>query len=202
MQYSKTLAVALYVAAHATGLSADTSWDGFYMGLSLDAARTNASISGTNAHSREAKNASLGAYAGFNRSSAGGFVWGAEIGISGAENTPNLSGGGLGSSEFSGKFIINPRLRAGITTGNLFLYGTAGVGISDAVLRTSGSTGKDLAIGVSYGIGAEMKLGNNWSTRVDLTRMDLGRANQSFNGQNRGTNVKMDKITIGLTKSF
>ena len=82
MQYSKTLAVALCVAAHATGLSADTSWDGFYMGLSLDAARTNASISGTNAHSREAKNASLGAYAGFNRSSAGGFVWGAEIGIS------------------------------------------------------------------------------------------------------------------------
>ena len=202
MQHSKFLAAALCVAVHGSALSADTNWEGFYMGLSLDAARTNASIAGSTSHSRTARSASVGAYAGFNRSASNGLLWGAEIGLSSAENLPNLSGDGLGTSEFSGKFLLNPRLRAGITTGNLFLYGTAGIGISDAVLRPAGSTGSDLAIGVSYGIGAEMKLGNNWSTRLDISRMDLGRSNQSFNAQSRNTNVKVDKITIGLTKSF
>jgi hypothetical protein len=131
-----------------------------------------------------------------------GLVWGGEIGLSSAENTPNLSTGALGTTEFNGKFVINPRLRAGFATGNLFLYGTAGVAISDAVVRSAGATTKDYTMGVSYGIGAEMKIGNGWSTRFDLTRTDLGQKNQSFNGLTRDTNVKMDKITIGLTKSF
>jgi len=73
---------------------------------------------------------------------------------------------------------------------------------SDAVVRSAGATTKDYTMGVSYGIGAEMKIGNGWSTRLDLTRTDLGQKNQSFNGLTRDTNVKMDKITIGLTKSF
>lgn len=202
MQYSKILAAALCVAAHGSALSADSSWDGFYMGLTLDAARTNATIAGTAGHSRKSQAAGLGAYAGFNRSTNSGLVWGGEIGLSSAENTPNLSTGALGTTEFNGKFVINPRLRAGFATGNLFLYGTAGVAISDAVVRSAVATTKDYTMGVSYGIGAEMKIGNGWSTRLDLTRTDLGQKNQSFNGLTRDTNVKMDKITIGLTKSF
>lgn len=202
MQYTKILTAALCVAAYVTPLSADTSWDGFYMGLSLDAARTNASIKNTNTHSRKTQNASLGAYAGFNKSTKSGLIWGGEVAISPVEKAANLSGGGLGSSEFAGKILINPRLRAGFATGNIFVYGTAGVAISDAVVRQAGSTSKDYAMGVSYGLGAEMKLGNNWSTRLDITRTDLGLKDQSFNGQSRDTIVKMDKITLGLTKKF
>ena len=202
MQYSKILAAALCVAVHASALSADSSWDGFYMGLSLDAARTNASVGGIGAQSRKSEAASLGAYAGFNRSTNSGLIWGGEIGLSAAESTPNLTTGALGTTEFNGKFVVNPRLRAGFATGNLFLYGTAGVAISDAVVRSAGATTTDYAMGVSYGIGAEMKMGNGWSTRLDLTRTDLGQKAQNFNGLTRDTNVKMDKITLGLTKSF
>lgn len=202
MQYSKILAAALCFAAHGSALSADSSWDGFYMGLSLDGARTNAAITGTGGHARKSQAASLGAYAGFNRSTKSGLIWGGEVGLSSTESTPNLSSAALGTSEFNGKFVINPRLRAGFATGNLFLYGTAGVALSDAVIRSAGTTSKDYTMGVSYGIGAEMKIGNGWSTRLDLSRMDLGQKNQSFNGLTRDTKVKMDKITIGLTKSF
>lgn len=127
---------------------------------------------------------------------------GGELGVTSFETTQNLTGGGLGTSEFNGKFLINPRLRAGFATGNLFIYGTAGVALSDAVIRTAGATSKDYALGVSYGIGAEMNLGNSWSTRLDLTRTDLGMASQNFGGQTRDTIVKMDKITLGLTKKF
>lgn len=76
MQYSKILDAALCVAAHANALSADTSWDGFYMGLSLDAAHTNASIAGTASHTRNTQSASIGAYAGFNRTAKNGLIWG------------------------------------------------------------------------------------------------------------------------------
>ena len=202
MQYTKILAAALCVAAHGSALSADSSWDGFYMGLSLDGARTNASITGNAGHSRKSQAASLGAYAGFNRSTNSGLIWGGEIGLSGVESTPNLTNPTLGTSEFSGKYVINPRLRAGFATGNVFLYGTAGVAISDAVVRSAGATTKDIAMGVSYGVGAELKMGNGWSTRLDLSRTDLGQKGQSFNGLTRDTTVKMDKITLGLTKKF
>lgn len=61
MQYCKIITAALCVAVHTSPLSADMSWDGFYMGLSLDAARTNASISGTTTHSRKSESASVAA---------------------------------------------------------------------------------------------------------------------------------------------
>lgn len=178
MQYSKILAAALCVAVHGSALFADSSWDGFYMGLSLDGTSTSASVRGIGSQSRKSQTASLGACAGFNRSSESGLIWGGEIGLSAAESTPNLTTGALGTTEFNGKFVVNPRLRAGSATGNLFLYGTAGVALSDAVVRSAGATTKDYTMGVSYGIGAEMKMGNGWSTRLDLTRTDLGQKNQ------------------------
>ncbi|MGH1577239.1 porin family protein [Planktotalea sp.] len=202
MQHSKILAVTLSVAALATPMSADGSWDGFYAGLSLDATRSKAGISGTAAHDRNDTFATLGAYGGFNRTTQRGLIWGGEIGISGLPSGANASGGGLGTSEFKGKYLITPRLRAGFATDKVFFYGIAGLGISDAVVRRAGATSTDVVIGVNYGLGAEMKLGNNWSTRLDITRTDLGIPDQSFGAQKRDTKVKIDKITFGLTKNF
>lgn len=202
MQHSKILAAALCVAVHTTALSAEGSWDGFYAGISLDAARSEAGVSGTAAHDRKEQIATLGAYAGFNRSARGGLVWGGEIALSALNAGKNTAGGGIGTTEFKGKYLVTPRLRAGYATEKFFVYGLAGLGISDAVVRSAGATSTDMAIGISYGVGAEMKLGNNWSTRLDITRTDLGLKNQNFGGLRRDTNTTFDKITLGLTKSF
>lgn len=202
MQYRKSLIGALCLATFGSTVSAEPSWDGFYAGLSLEATRGAASIAGTNAHDRNTRSAGIGAYAGFNRTARSGLVWGGELGISPIDSAANKTGGGLGTSEFKGTYLITPRMRAGFTTGNLFLYGTAGFGISNATMRSSPATTKEMVVGISYGIGAEMKLANNWSTRLDISRTDLGVSGQSFNGQSRKTSVMIDKITFGLSKNF
>ncbi len=198
-------ALLLSIAALAASFSpavADTDWEGFYAGLSLDGSKTKASAGGAAGHGYNSKEASLGLYLGKNYVTRSGLVWGPELSLKALGNSGTATGAGLGTTDFKGSFVATPKIRAGFARGKALFYGTIGLGITDAGVVPAGTSDKDFHIGTVYGLGAEFDIGNGWATRVEATVFDLGSPDKNYSGTTAAMGYKSKTLTLGLSRKF
>lgn len=195
------LSIASFAAA-TTPAFAETDWEGFYAGLSLDASKSSASAGGAAGHNYKSKEAAIGLYVGKNYATRSGIVWGPEFSLKGLGNSGTQTGAGLGTTNFKGSFIAAPKIRAGFTRGNALFYGTVGLGITDASVQPAGATGKSLYVGGVYGVGAEFAVGNGWSTRIEATAYDFSSSDETFGGTTAAMGYKSKTLSLGLSKKF
>ncbi len=193
---------AAIVAGFAIETQAQDRWEGYYAGLSLDAKITSGSVGGNANHNYSEKNALIGIYAGRNFVTASGLVWGPEISLAPFDLTGSRTDAVNGTSNISGGLLITPKIRGGFATDTAYYYGTIGYGLTDAGIKPAGATGKDWNRGLAYGIGAEFALNDKWATRVEMMRYDLGGRSYDFNGNREKIDLKVNVITLGITRGF
>lgn len=204
MHYRIVLLATVISVGFSVKAQAQDHWSGFYGGISLNAPRTSVDIGSntTHRHKSTTNEAIAGVYAGYNFTRAGGLVWGPELGLVMLSNKGRKTDAALGTSNFKGSFLLTPRLRAGWASDRFYFYGAAGFGVTDAGARPAGASGKDIYVGVTYGLGVEMAIKNGWSTRIEMMSYDFGNAAQTFNGSRQKVENKMRTISIGLSRKF
>lgn len=70
-------------------------------------------------------------------------------------------------------WTLSARARAGVLVfPSLFIYGVAGVGAIDSMLSTNGNWSRETMAGLQLGVGAEFKLLEQLSLRVDYIHTD------------------------------
>lgn len=214
-------ASSLGVPALAADLGADTAedygsdplshWRGGYVGLTLGASGAGANISRGSGKDLELGSGALGlgAVAGYNftpsgGSSRGGFLWGFEADIASLGGSDKKNDGVLGTAKFNANWLASARLRAGYAWERLYIYGTAGLAVSDieAFDRNAKKNGTDLRAGLAYGLGAEYAFSENWSGRLEGIAYGFGDADQEFSGVKRKTELGAATIRLGITHKF
>lgn len=184
-------------------VQAQDAWRGAYVGLSAEAGKTTGQIDGSGGHSYDAEGATLGLYGGYNFAKPGSnFVWGPELALSGFGADESVNSATLGTSDFSGSFVLSARLRAGYATQKTYFYGIAGLAMTDGGIRPAGNRETDLTTAPQIGLGAEFAMANGWSTRIDATQTKLDGRSYSFNGSQREVSTKLRRISIGLSRNF
>ncbi len=208
MKRSCTIEQVLLATSIAVGFSvkaqAQDNWSGFYGGISLNAPRSSVDIGSNTTHRYKSSTNEViaGIYGGYNFTRPGGLVWGPELGLMALSNKGSKTDAALGTSNFKGSFLLTPRLRAGWASEKFYFYGAAGFGITDAGARPAGARGKEVYIGVTYGLGVEMAIRNGWSARIEAMNYDFGNPAQTFNGSSQKVENKMRVISIGLSRRF
>lgn len=181
---------------------AQDNWAGFYGGISIDAVRGTSEVGSSRVHAYTEKAAGVGIYGGYNIVRNNGFVWGPEVALSGISTGGTRSGDGLGDSSYDGGFLLNPRLRGGYATDTMFFYGILGLSMTDAMARPAGTSGKDVVISPSIGVGVEFAIGNDWSTKVEAVHHKFDSPEFDFGGTTTRSDNELTQITIGLSRKF
>ena len=203
MYYMTAMAAFIATMFFTIAAQAQSSWEGFYGGLSLDANQAKSRVGASTAHSYKEKSALLGLFAGYNFSNGSGFVWGPEVALTGLSVDGKKTDAALGTSVQSGSYLLQTKLRAGWASDRLFAYGIAGVGMTNASLRPQGTGSKRHTGGLTYGLGVEMALGDGaWSTRLEATSTDLGSETYSFNGSSQKASMKLRRLSLGIARKF
>lgn len=203
MYYMTAMAAFIATMFLTVAAQAQSSWEGFYGGLSIDANQVKSNVGSNATHRNKEKSGLLGLYTGYNFSNGSGFVWGPEVALTGLSIDATKTDAALGTSVQSGSYLLQGKLRAGWASDRLFAYGVAGVGMTNASLRPQGTGSKRHTTGLTYGLGLEMALGNGaWSTRIEATSTDMGGDTYSFNGSSQKTSMKLRRLTLGLSRKF
>ena len=99
-------------------------------------------------------------------------------------------------------FVGSTRIRAGYAWERFYLYGTAGLAVSDFAVKPAGNNKKEIRIGGVVGIGGELKLRDQWSMRVEALAYDFGDQDYVFSGTKRNTQQGMATFRLGLSRKF
>lgn len=176
-----TLATTGMVSATAimAGAASAQDFDGFYMGVSVS------SLSGDNPWDPSWSNdyqmesdATAGMFVGFNKRVGGGnLVVGGELALQGS--TPGDENNDADSEEYGITSAIDLKARLGTVVSMgaspVLLYGFAG--LSSVNFNNYYAAGYS-APGVNYGVGAEMKVGQNFGIGLEV----LGRSMDAYQG--------------------
>ena len=126
-----------------------------------------------------------------------GFVGGVQAGYN-WQNGPWVFGiegdfQGNGASDtfapwkFSNPWFGTVRGRAGYALNNVLLYGTAGLAFGELTGQTFGSLSESHTnAGWTVGLGAEVGLAQNWSSKVEYLYVDLNDSNFTITGAQNG----------------
>ena len=180
-------------------------WTGFYAGGLVGYGLGTTRVHGdAGAFSSDQGGALLGALGGYNWS-ARGFVAGLE-----AEGKASwLSGDArVGAADLSQRlrWMGTVRARAGyLVAPALLVYGLAGVSAADVRLSGAllgGGTSEQIFLGLQVGGGAEMKLTEQWSLRVDYTYTNFGRDQIGPVGYSNGYDPSVHALQAAITYRF
>jgi opacity protein-like surface antigen len=196
------LSGAIILGFTAQNAAAQERWSGAYGGLSLSLNATDSSVKRSAAHRYESDVISLGFHGGYNFAKQNGFVWGADILLTGLDASGRRTDAALGSSKSKGSFLLSPRVRVGYATEKVFFYGLLGLGLSDVGIKASGSGGTDLVLGGAIGVGMEFATSDKWSIRVEAVSYDLGISGRTINGVRTSQNNNIQQLSIGLSRKF
>jgi outer membrane immunogenic protein len=136
-----------------------------------------------------------GAEAGFNWQ-RGNFVYGAEtdINLSGAEDT-------FAPWQFSNPWFGTLRGRAGVTIGNVLIYGTAGLAYGGLTADTSANLSEShTSVGWVAGGGAEVGFTPHWSGKAEWLYLDYADRNFSVTGTTNGLSTNL--LRLGVNYHF
>lgn len=147
----------------------------------------------------------LGAIAGYN--------WRARswiVGLEGEFKGFNLDGSHLSpalSSTMDLNWMGSVRVRAGyLVAPALLIYATGGVAWTNYDLKVStplvSASANTTSLGWQIGVGAEMKLTEQWSLRLDYLYTDLGKTDVLTPGMSNTYSPDVQTIQLGLTYRF
>ncbi|WP_300062148.1 outer membrane protein [uncultured Roseobacter sp.] len=202
MNYRELFLFGGIMVALAVPADAQDRWTGYYFGLSIDSVETDSQVDGSSVHDLSDEGTNLGIYAGYGIRRGRNFVWTPEVTLSRLETNGGASDATLGTTDFDGSFLLEPRIRAGYATERFYLYGILGLGITDAGLRPAGSDEDELIGSFGLGVGAEVAINDQWSTRVEAIHREWNASKQDFNGRLRETETDTTVLRIGLTRRF
>ncbi|MEE9375939.1 MAG: outer membrane beta-barrel protein [Rhizobiaceae bacterium] len=185
-------------------------WSGFYAGVNVDIlaglARAETGAGNPDFKNKHAK-AFGGLHLGYNFAPSGdidngGWMFGLEADYSKGNIGENKTDPILGNVKTVGTFTSSVRARAGFAWESLYLYGTAGIAVSDYNLKAASDTSKEVRLGLAAGLGAEFALSDNWSMRGEVIGYNFGDRIYTFNGTQRKVDLKTMTFRIGLTRKF
>ena len=125
----------------------------------------------------------------------GQFVFGAEtdISLSGADDT-------FAPWQFSNPWFGTLRGRAGVTIGNVLLFGTAGLAYGDLRVESSNLTESHTSLGWAAGAGMEVAFTPRWSAKAEWLYLDLADRAYSLTGANNGLATNL--LRLGVNYHF
>ncbi len=177
-------------------------WQGLYGGVALAGQDVTAKVERSAVHRYSKDGVSLGAYGGMNFVSGNGFVWGPDVLLTSLSTPGARIGEGLGTSSFSGTFLLSPRIRLGFATDRAMIYGVLGLGITDATVRSTRSDGGKIIARSAYGVGVEIATSEFWSLRAEAVTYNLNVDDRNFGFRTRDIDGDIGQVTIGLTRKF
>ena len=176
-----------------------TPWTGGYIGLSLGRSWGSTRIDTNSGNfTLDSNGGQIGGYAGYTWQS-GRFVIGGEVELDGG----NLRGSNVNVSQDL-NWMASVRGRAGfLLAPPLYVYGLAGVAWANMDVTANGFTrGQDFT-GFQVGAGAEYKLHQNWSLRLDYIYTGLGSERRDFpTGGSRHVEPDFSTVRGGLSFRF
>lgn len=195
------LAGAILVALTLTA-DAQERWTGGYVGLSIDHTDTSSQVQNSTVHDLSDEATGVGIYAGYGILRGQNFVWTPEFVLSRLDTNGTATDAALGTTNFDGSFLLEPRIRAGYATEKAYFYGILGLGITDAGMRPAKLDDDDLIGSFGLGLGAEVAINEQWSTRLEAVHYEWQASKQNFNGSFRETETDTTVLRIGLTRRF
>lgn len=175
-----------------------TPWTGGYVGLSLGRSWGSTRIdTSTGNFTLDSNGGQIGAYAGYTWQS-GLFVLGGEAEL----NTGNLKGTNVHISQDM-NWMGAVRARAGVLVAPpLYVYGLAGVAWTDMTIRANGIERDQSFAGFQLGAGAEYRIHNNWSLRLDYIYTGLGAEKRDFPTSSQQVDPDFHTVRAGLSFRF
>jgi outer membrane immunogenic protein len=175
-----------------------TPWTGGYVGLSVGRSWGSTRVD-TNAGNFTVgtNGAQIGGYAGYTWQS-GLFVLGGEAELS----VGNLKGSNVNISQDM-NWMGAVRARAGVLVAPpLYVYGLAGVAWTDMTIKANGIERDQSFAGFQLGAGAEYKLLQNWSLRLDYIYTGLGAEKRDFPTSSQQVDPDFHTVRAGLSFRF
>lgn len=175
-----------------------TPWTGGYIGLSLGRAWGSTRVdTNTGNFTVDTNGGQVSGYAGYTWQS-GAFVIGGEA---------ELTGGTLEGSNVNISQDLNwmgaLRARAGVLIAPpLYVYGLAGVAYTDLTVRANGLERDQDFIGLQVGAGAEYRLHQNWSLRLDYLYTGLSSEKRDFPTSSQQVEPDFHTVRAGLMFRF
>lgn len=184
-------------------------WAGLYAGINADLVGTVAEINrgpGIGNYTSNQANAMFGVHLGYNlapygNGRNGGWMFGAEVDASVGRFSKRKADRVLGAVELDGRFLASARLRGGYAWESFFLYGTAGLALTDIDVKPA-RAGNDIRAGLAVGIGAEYALNDNWTARFEAVGYRFGDDKHRFAGTGRTVDFDMAKLRVGFSRRF
>ncbi len=181
---------------------AQDAMEGFYGGLSLVFNDFQTDVGSNDVHEHDDDSAALGVYGGYLFVHDSGFVWGPEVMFTGLGVDSEKTDADLGTSKAKAGWLLSPRLRGGVMLGNSFFYGLAGLGITEAGAKPDDNDDTDINVSGALGVGVELAISDQWSTRGEVVTYGWDGRDYRFNGSKENVDTRLNQITFGLTRKF
>lgn len=186
------------------------NWTGPYLGLTLGAQATAATIDdGANGEDLDLDDSglSIGVLGGYNfspfgRSESGQWLIGAEVDAQFLGSDDSASDSVLGTATLDSSWVASTRVRAGYAWENLHLYGTAGLALSDIQVETRGDDDDGVRAGLALGLGAEYAINEHWSGRLEGMSYSFGEDDRRISGSDHDIGIGAAVIRIGVSRRF
>ncbi|MEP0519206.1 MAG: porin family protein [Hyphomicrobiales bacterium] len=181
-------------------------WTGAYAGVSLGSMGAATGVergAGNSDFESDDGSFMFGGFVGYNfRPFSGGWLIGTELDVAVGDIELNKTDAILGNTETTGNFISSLQIRAGYAWQRVFIYGTAGLAVTDIDLSPQGNGDDDIRAGIALGVGAEFAINEKWSTRLDATGYGFGKDDENFNGTNRDVVIGAGTLRAGILRRF
>ena len=183
------------------------TWTGGYVGLQGGYGWANLGVDGTGFAIDDLNGGLFGGYAGYNWQSEA-WVFGAEGDINGVWNDQNFAGPFPTSVDIGTDWLASLRGRLGYAYDRTLIFGTAGVGWTEATTDINfggGATlsGSDTFTGWTLGGGVEYAFTDNWIGRAEYRYYDFG--DRDLDGIGAGLaslDLNTSTFTVGAAYKF
>ncbi len=215
---AKSLSSLILLSLAAFFLSQDTAtaqevkdnWTGPYLGLTLGAQGTAASIdNGANGNDLDLDDGGLaiGLVGGYNfspfgRSASGQWLIGAEVDAQFLGSDDSASDSVIGNASLDSRWVASTRVRAGYAWEVLHLDGTAGLALSDIHVKTAGDDDDGVRAGLALGLGAELAINEDWSGRLEGISYSFGEDDRNIAGSEHDIGIGAAVLRIGVSRRF
>lgn len=187
-----------------------TSWSGAYAGLSVGGYGIGFGVDrGGSEFDAAESGMGAGGYFGYNFGTPfvnyGGGHW--MFGVEGDLNWAGLEAGktdaALGRAAVEGSWVGSLRARGGYAWQKFYLYGTAGLAVSDISVETGAKDGgDDIRLGLAAGIGIEYRIDEHWMARLDSMIYAFGEKDLEFANGKEDTGLSYGAIRFGVGYKF
>lgn len=182
-----------------------SSWRGPYIGAVIGGSAVGVDFAGIGKKDdADLENSALsgGVVLGYNFAS-GPWVWGIEADAEVMRLDKQKALTGLGTVSLEQNWQSSLRLRGGYAWDNIYVYGTAGLALSELKLQSSLGGKENLGyVSPVVGVGAELALDEDWRMRGEGLLYGFGDVDVDLAGSKREADLGHATLRLGITRKF